>query len=156
MKRAFIEIDDIDEGRLKTLANLFDIKDDDWKFDFKIDQAGYNGQKVWEAIKLSDEIYVDTALIPSMGITSGSVFNNMMHKTIEAGLKGKKVFIFRGYNQINWGELRSKLVSEAFKENQLFVQKEVQETHIREGYTSPIMVYAWEQVDIQKLIEEEL
>ena len=156
MKRAFIEIDEIDERALETLAKIFEIPDNDWKFDYAISQAGYKGEEAWEAIVNSDEIYVDTALIPSyMSVTSGAVFNNMMYKTIEANLTGKKVFIFRKYDSIQWSELRSELVAKAFKENELFVMKEIEETHIREGRSILDITMGWQKVDIDALIKDE-
>lgn len=154
MKRLFIEIDyKINTDHLETMANLFEMKDG-WNFYATITSAAHQAD-LTDLIKEMDEIYMDSALINSgYGIGSGTLFNQLMYRAIEEKITGKKVFIFRKYNEVQWYNLRAELVKKAFKDNELFVYIEV-EKELPE-YSIPVTVFEWEKVDIKKLIKEKL
>lgn len=150
MKRLFIEIDENDVSNLETLSRLGSMMhgfpNAETFFDTIIDDALSKSSEVWDAIKEHDEIYCSTALIPLFGLGSslgsGTLFNGMMYKAIEENITDKKIFIFRDYDEIRWHELRGELVDKAFRKNFLYVKDETYDK--------------WLQVDIDKLIREEL
>lgn len=149
MKRLFIEIDKADD-HVETLAylgsSMHGLEPTESFFDTVLDEALMKTRESWEAVKAHDEIYCSTALIPRFGmgssLGSGSLFNALMFKAIEEGTEGKKIFMFREYSGIRWYELKRDLVDKAFRKNYLYTKSEDGES--------------WEQVDIDKLINEEL
>lgn len=146
IKRLFIEIDSLKEGKLKTDSSLasdmhgFEMTQD--FFDTIIDNAHKNKDKILEALKIHDEIYASTALIPRGSETSGDLFNGLMSYAISKGIEGKSVFLLRRFNDIFWGELEKDLVDKCFRKNFLYFHGEDYE--------------AWYQVDIDRLIKEKL
>lgn len=105
--RLFIEYgQELDTGAMETLAiflgHIHHKPDLTYEafFDSIIVGAVNDSQATWDRIKLSDEIYMDTALYPLFGgsdMGSPMLFNAMMHKAIEEKVIGKQVYIFRTY-----------------------------------------------------------
>jgi hypothetical protein len=146
-RRLFIELEEVDDKHLKSLAKCFNIKDDDWKFDKIFDsESVYDIYSVLDSIEESDEIYADTALVNSLfSMGSGNLFNSLMHHAISRNIKDKKIFIFRKQKEIHWDNLKRKLFISTFvnNNNQLFVIDED---------TSDC--YKWKLVDVSSIIEE--
>jgi len=147
MKRIFVEIDDIDGDEIETWSRLASLiatgKTSDNFFDEIMGDVFSKAEEVWEAVKTADEIYAATALIPHFGgYGGGTVFNNLMWKAMEENTEGKSVYLFRRYNEVRWDELDAKLVDKVFRKNFLYVHDENMDK--------------WEQVDIDKLLKEEL
>lgn len=123
MKRLFLENDNkLDLSRVKSyIRDTFNYKDDPEKFfDTILLEATFNPMEAWEAVKSHDEIFAESSLIDMMGVSGGTLFNNMMYHTIEAGLTGKKVYFFSSKEDIWWDNLERDLFEKAFLNNQLF------------------------------------
>jgi hypothetical protein len=151
MKRLFLEIDEIDNGHLETLASLGSHMcgyEDTQKpfFHTTIGEAAFHVKETWQAVKDHSHIFVSTSLIPRYGygssFGSGMLMNNLMYKAIEEGVEGKSLYFFNEYDNIRWDELEKDLVDKCFRKNFLYVRDENFEK--------------WEQVDIDKLIKEKL
>lgn len=149
MKRIFVEVDEKDDGDMRTnLRRLYhihqnantgiEVKGEEF-FDIIIDNAMMQSEKVWDEIKTADEIYCSTAIIGQFGGDYGSpmLFNNMMALAGRDQLKGKKVFIFREFGSIQWFNLKSKYFEKVFKngENEIYV---LSEDHNRWVLVNPI------------------
>lgn len=98
MKKIFIEIDRYDKDHIETMEFLMDR---DFKFDEIVEDAYFKGASIIETIESAKEIYADTALIDR----SAGFFENMLHFAIERKWTGKKLFIFRSFNSIYFGNL---------------------------------------------------
>ncbi len=142
MKRLFIEIAGEDNDKLTTIS--FDssarhgLEMTDSLFDTVIHNANKNKKEILDAIKTHDEIYASTAFYPQGEETSGDLFNNLMEYAIATNIEGKKVYLWREYNQISWTELDIKLLRNCFTKNNLYVKLNDDN---------------WEQVNIKKLIK---
>lgn len=142
MKRLFIEIADEDNDTLTTISldssARHRLEMTDSFFDTVIHNANKNKKDILDAIKTHDEIYASTAFYPLGEETSGDLFNNLMQYAIATNIEGKKVYLWREYNQIRWTELDIKLLRNCFTKNNLYVKLNDDN---------------WEQVNIKKLIK---
>jgi hypothetical protein len=154
MKRLFIEgafaqdVSDMLETNFRSAVILFGLDRKKYTepkhlFDQIIYGAGGKIDKVWTAIKKSDEIFVSTALMPTNGyngnLTSPELFNEMMRLSIAEKVTGKKIYIFRDYRSVKWQQLNADYVAKCFKENEL--------------YTSDSTYLVWKRVNINELLE---
>lgn len=141
MKRLYIENDhNIDLSRVKSyLRDLYNYKGEPEKFfDEIFTNATFDSLRAWNAVKRNDEIFAESSLIDSMGVSGGMLFNNMMYLAINEKIIGKKVYLFSDYEDIWWDNLKPTLLKDAFEFNELFTLEE-------EG---------WKKVDIQLLIQK--
>lgn len=127
IKRLFIEIDNADEGEMTTwmyqvcLRHNLDL-DTEEVFDKIISEAGLQPQDTFQAVVDHDEIYASTALYDNYtGVSSPTLFNSLMYHANKNGVKGKKLYILREFNNVQWENLKADLAKECFTNNQLFV-----------------------------------
>lgn len=151
MKRLFLEIDEIDESHLETLASLGSHMfhyEDTLKpfFNTVIGEAAFHTQEAWDAVKSHDQIFVSTSLIPRYGFGSsfgsGMLMNSLMYKAIEEKVEGKSLYFFNEFDNIRWDELKKDLVDKCFRKNFMYVRDENFDN--------------WVQVDIDALIKDKL
>lgn len=125
IKRLFIEIDEEDDGKLRTWMRQVYLRNNlntEEVFDKIISGAGGQPQETFQAVVEHDEIYASTSLIYSyMSVSSADLFNTLMFQANKNGVKGKRLYILREFNQVQWDNLRYKLAQECFANNQLFV-----------------------------------
>lgn len=149
MKKLFIENDSrFDESRMGTLSKLFDKNYLKSSFDIVITDASFNGPEVLKAILQCDEIYMDTALVYNPFGDATTLFNNMMYYAIKENITGKSVYIFRQLDEVQWDGLKADFMDKAFKQNYLYV--------IAKPNKDTFDTFTWEQVDIDKLIKDQL
>lgn len=150
INRLFVELDEVKDDRLGTLELMMSFMDnhgrntDKWKFDEIINNAGSNPYKMWELIKVSSCIYVDSALIYSYAnMNSPAFFNTLMYKAINESVCGKEIYFFRDYSDIHWNNLEVKLLRKCFEYNKMFTLEDADDNN-----------KYWMEVDIKQLIKE--
>lgn len=80
-------------------------------------------EKTWKAVKLADEIWAKSSLMPLSGSSyTGApvIFNGMCERAIKENVTGKSVFILSNLKYINWYMINVKVMKQAFNENDLF------------------------------------
>jgi len=131
VKRLFIESATINNAELNhsKRAVRYILEDQnlsypDGVFDEIVDFAWKQADRAWEAVKRADEIYGDSSLTPLNGIGSYSgspvVMDVMMQKTIDENITGKSLFFLRPFDDIDWDEIDTELLKQAFVNNKLF------------------------------------
>ena len=129
--RIFIESDILKEDVLdyardevKGHLELRNLKYKKKVFDKVLDFAWHDLEKTWKYVKMADEIYADSSLMPLIGnsyIGAPVIFNGMCERALKENITGKSVFIMRPLNQIYWNMIDIKLMKKVFKENKLFM-----------------------------------
>ena len=149
MNRIFIEIDpdnEYNKSQLKSSMRgclfLHDIDSDGERFfDRVICEARFE-PNLFEYIRLADEIYMDSSLMPLVTYTrigAPELWDTMMAKAAEAGLEKKSVYIKRELKDIDFENIDAELLDRVFRKNFLYVA----------NYDT----YRWEQVDIDSLLK---
>ena len=119
---------EIDYSRIKYyIKDMFGYKGDPEKFfDEAITNATYSSKEVWEAIKRNDEIFAESSLIDSMGVSGGTLFNAMMYNCIKENISGKKMYLFSSEKDIWWDNLNRDLFKKTFEndKNTLYTQED--------------------------------
>lgn len=129
-KRIFIESDILSESELKTVqrsvANILEQKGEKYVrrvFSNILEFAWHDLEETWESVKLADEIYASSSLIP---LTGGSytgapvIFDGMCARAINECVTGKSVYILNEITNIMWDEIDMDLLKKAFQNNDLY------------------------------------
>lgn len=130
-RRIFIESDILQAHEFRdaqrTISGLAEdngLKCVDRVFSEVLDFAWHDLEKTWKAVKLADEIYADSALMPLCGnsyMGAPVIFNGMMERAIKEKITGKSVYILRPSKDIYWAMIEIKLMKKAFAKNKLFM-----------------------------------
>lgn len=150
-KRLFIEVHQINEHTKDDLESDLDScqyisNNNEKKFFWKVVDNARFEPKLFDYIQEAEEIYMSTSIVPLVSHTrigSPEVWDKMMKLAVAENVTGKKVFISRCKEDIEWGNLDKKLLRKAFKKNQLYTAERNQE-HGR----------YWQQVDMKVLLKE--
>lgn len=89
-----------------------------------LDYAWHDLDKTWQSVKLADEIYTISSLLPLSGNSyTGApvIFNGMCDRAIKEQVTGKDVYILNSLENIEWYMIDMDLMKEAFKLNRLFM-----------------------------------
>jgi hypothetical protein len=148
-KRLFIEVHQVNEHTKDKLESDMDSckyisKSNEEKFFWKVVDNARFEPKLFDYIQESEEIYMSTSIVPLVSHTSiGSpeVWDKMMKLAVAQNVTGKKVFISRYYDDIEWCNLDKKTLRQSFKKNSLYVRDK--------EYRS------WKQVDMKVLLKED-
>lgn len=87
-------------------------------------KAWHDLEKTWDAVKMADEIYADSSLMPLCGgsyMGAPVIFNGMCERAIKEGITGKSVIILNELKNISWYMIKVDVMKEAFKKNDLFM-----------------------------------
>lgn len=135
----FIDLDAWNEERMEFVFGQFDkLNIPRPVFNMTFDNASDDISALLHLLQIHDQIYADTYLTGDYGVTPATVFNTLMYKADELGIKGKTVRIMNPSAEIHWDGLRATLVDRAFKDNYLY-------TFEADG---------WQQVDIDTMLRE--
>lgn len=131
IKRVYIEIAELEEKELMRNAThaaiahgLTSPSSPEAFFHNIIGDALSNGDKIWAAILESDEIYMDSALIPQWGVGGGVLFNNFMYRAIQEQITGKKIFFLVQFDTIWWNEMDEELIAQTLDKNPVYTMSE--------------------------------
>ena len=93
-----------------------------------LDFAWHDLEKTWEAVKLADEIYAISSLIP-MGGGNGAptIFNEMCNRAVAEKVEGKSVIILNEFKHVEWYYIDMKVMKKAFKKNSLYMYNDEHE-----------------------------
>lgn len=133
-RRIYLESDILHASELRSaqreVKDLCDEKKEPYVrrvFSDVIDYAWHDLEKTWAAVKIADEIYSDSSLVPLCGgsyMGAPVIFNGMRKKAIEENVTGKDVYILNFLSNIHWGMIDIPLMKKAFKNNNLFMYNE--------------------------------
>lgn len=130
-RRIFIESDILKADELRSAQNEAEdfaeqqgLKCVDKVFSAVLDYAWHDLENTWAAVKLADEIYATSSLMPlSGGSYTGApvIFNGMCERAVKENVKGKSVIILNSLENIEWGMIDMKIMKKAFKDNDLYM-----------------------------------
>jgi hypothetical protein len=92
-----------------------------------LDYAWHDLENTWAAVKISDEIYATSSLMPLTGgsyIGAPVIFNGMCERAVKENVTGKSVIILNTLENIEWGMIDMKIMKKAFKDNDLYMYDE--------------------------------
>lgn len=133
-RRIYIESDILQAGELSNVqrkvydfAKENNLKCVDRVFSHILDRAWHDLEKTWDAVKMADEIYADSSLMPLCGgsyMGAPVIFNGMCERAIKEGVTGKSVIILNELKNISWHMIKIDIMKKAFKVNDLFMYNE--------------------------------
>ena len=89
-----------------------------------LDFAWYDLEKTWNAVKIADEIYTTSSLMPLVGnsyMGAPVIFNGMCERAVKEKITGKKVIILNSLENIEWDMIDMDMMKKAFKGNDLYM-----------------------------------
>lgn len=138
--RIYIESDILQAGEFRRAQNkVFDfaekegLKCVDRGFSMVIDHAWHDLEKTWKAVKIADEIYATSSLIPLCGGNTGApaIFNGMCKRAVLEKVTGKSVIILNTLKNVSWNSIDIPQMKQAFKKNSLFMYDDNYENLIK-------------------------
>ena len=133
-RRIYIESDILHADELRDAARSAyeyakenNLKCVDRVFSDVLDYAWHNLKKTWEAVKLADEIWATSSLMPLSGssyIGAPVIFNEMCKRAIAENIEGKSVIILNSLRNIYWSMIDIDIMKKAFTKNSLLMYDE--------------------------------
>ena len=133
-RRIYIESDILKADELRSaqreahnFAEKRGLKCVDKVFSQVLDYAWHDLENTWAAVKISDEIYATSSLMPLTGgsyIGAPVIFNGMCERAVKENVTGKSVIILNTLENIEWGMIDMKIMKKAFKDNDLYMYDE--------------------------------
>ena len=88
-----------------------------------LDFAWHDLEGTWNAVKIADEIYTTSSLMPLVGnsyMGAPVIFNGMCERAVKEKINGKKVIILNSLENIEWDMIDIPMMKKAFKKNDLY------------------------------------
>lgn len=130
-RRIYIESDILQASELRSAQRAADefaekrgLAYVDRVFSDVLDYAWHDLEKTWNAVKLADEIYATSSLMPLSGgsyVGAPVIFNSMCERAVKENVTGKLVIILNTLDNIDWGMIDMKIMKKAFKANDLYM-----------------------------------